>query len=154
MTYVRDCTQPSLAGLFTQLVHVPALTCRAILTRPLSGLPLYPRLPRPYGRRSLRSGRLKPSPLTNAEYRGQCRAKPPSPHRRKPAQTCRTLTCEKSFARVVFCTSVTQLLVRNQGLNPASRDSQSNTLGESLRNAPTHSSAYTHSCICPGGLRR
>jgi hypothetical protein len=34
MTYVRHCTQPSLAGLLTQLAHAPALTCRAIFTRP------------------------------------------------------------------------------------------------------------------------
>ena len=34
MTYVRHCTQPSLAGLLSQLAHAPALTCRAIFTRP------------------------------------------------------------------------------------------------------------------------
>jgi hypothetical protein len=34
MTYVRHCIQPSLPGLLTQLGHAPALTCRAIFTRP------------------------------------------------------------------------------------------------------------------------
>jgi len=80
MTYVRHCTQPSLAGLLTQTARVPALTCRAIFTRPFftpahearaggpfSGLPLYN-----YAYLdltvvvSLRSGRLKPIPLCHA----------------------------------------------------------------------------------------